>query len=166
MRIIVMSDSHGNAAALERIVSDNPNADMFIHLGDGEREVAEIRIKHPNINLISVRGNCDWGMESPDYAVAECGIAADGEPVKIFCTHGHRYYVKDGTETLRSIARDKGCRAALFGHTHERYIACEDGIDVMNPGSCSCPRDGMKPSYGYIDVTENGVFMNIIEVGY
>ena len=123
-----MSDSHGSAAVLEQIISANPNADMFIHLGDGEREVAGIRLKYPDINFISVRGNCDWGRESPDYAIAECG------DVKIFCTHGHRYYVKDGTETLRSVARDNGCKAALFGHTHERYIACEDGIDIMNPG--------------------------------
>ncbi|MDE7279165.1 MAG: YfcE family phosphodiesterase, partial [Oscillospiraceae bacterium] len=137
----------------------NPQAYLFIHLGDGERHVAFIRHKHPDINLISVRGNCDWGMESPDYAIAECG------DIKIFCTHGHRYYVKDGTETLRSVARDNGCKAALFGHTHERYIACEDGIDVMNPGSCRLPRDGMKPSYGFIDVTDAGVFMNIIDVG-
>ena len=161
-----MSDSHGSAAVLEQIISANPNADMFIHLGDGEREVAGIRLKYPNINLVSVRGNCDWGRESPDYAIAECGNAADGESVKIFCTHGHRYYVKDGTETLRSVARDNGCKAALFGHTHERYIACEDGIDIMNPGSCRSPRDGMKPSYGFIDVTEAGVFMNIIDVGF
>lgn len=161
-----MSDSHGNRENAEKIISANLNADMFIHLGDGEREVADIRVRYPDIKLIGVRGNCDWGRESPDYAVAECGVHAGGKEVRIFCTHGHRYYVKDGTETLRSVARDNGCCAALFGHTHERYIACEDGIDIMNPGSCSYPRDGNKPSYGFIDVTENGVFMNIIDVGY
>lgn len=161
-----MSDSHGNKANVEKIIKANPDAEMFIHLGDGEREVADIRIRYPNIKLISVRGNCDWSGESPDYAIAECGVSLNGEAVKIFCTHGHRYYVKDGTETLRSVARDNGCCAALFGHTHERYIACEDGIDIMNPGSCSCPRDGNKPSYGFIDVTDAGVFMNIIDVGF
>lgn len=161
-----MSDSHGSMASVEKIITANPDADMFIHLGDGEREVAAVRTKYPDINLISVCGNCDWGRESPAYAIAECGTSALCGEVKIFCTHGHRYYVKDGTETLRSVARNNGCCAALFGHTHERYIACEDGIDVMNPGSCYCPRDGMKPSYGFIDVTDAGVFMNIIDVGY
>ena len=99
------------------------------------------------------------GQESPLFLVVEAG----GK--RLFCSHGHRYGVKSGTEMLRSIARDNNCDAALYGHTHERYIACEDGIDIMNPGSCSCPRDGNKPSYGYIDITENGIFMNIIEVG-
>ena len=159
MRIIVMSDSHGSMPMLEMIVAFNKNADMFIHLGDGEREVASLRIKYPDIDLRSVRGNCDFGKESPDFLVVEAG----GH--RIFCSHGHRYSVKSGTETLRSIAKDNGCDAALFGHTHERYISCEDGIDIMNPGSCDCPRDGNKPSYGYIDITENGLFMNIIDVG-
>lgn len=160
MRIIVMSDSHGVSSQVESIIRANPEADMFVHLGDGEREVSEMRIKYPDIDLRSVDGNCDWGAGSPKYLIIEAGDK------KIFCTHGHRYGVKNGTETLRSVARDNGCCAALYGHTHERYIASEDGIDIMNPGSCSCPRDGMKPSYGYIDINDAGLFMNIIDVGY
>lgn len=155
-----MSDSHGSRTQLEKIIKANPEADMFIHLGDGEAEIAEMKVKYPDIDLRSVRGNCDFSNDIPAFLILEVMER------KIFCTHGHRYYVKDGTETLRSVARDNGCCAALFGHTHERCISREDGIDIMNPGSCSCPRDGNKPSYGFIDVTEYGVFMNIIDVGY
>lgn len=154
-----MSDSHGSKYAVEDIISENPEADMFIHLGDGEKEVAQIKIKYPRLDIRNVCGNCDWNREAPSYLVVE----AAGK--KIFCTHGHRYMVKGGTELLRSVARDNGCCAALFGHTHERYIACEDGIDIMNPGSCSCPRDGNKPSYGIIDINDAGLFMNIFDVG-
>ena len=154
-----MSDSHGSMSQLEQIVNSNKEADMFIHLGDGEREVAALRLRYPDMDLRSVRGNCDFGRESPDFLVVEAGKN------RIFCSHGHRYGVKGGTEMLRSIARDNNCNAALFGHSHERYISCEDGIDIMNPGSCSCPRDGNKPSYGYIDVTDNGIFFNITDVG-
>ncbi|MCH5348295.1 MAG: metallophosphoesterase [Oscillospiraceae bacterium] len=159
MRIIVMSDSHGASAQLEKIISANKDADIFIHLGDGETEIQSIRLKYPDIDLRSVHGNCDFGMGTPLTLVVE----AEGH--RIFCTHGHRYGVKDGTEMLRSIAMDNDCDAVLFGHTHERYISCEDGIDIMNPGSCRLPRDGNKPSYGYIDITENGLFMNVTDVG-
>ena len=155
-----MSDSHGSKYSVENVIAANPEADMFIHLGDGESEIAAMKVQYPQIDLRSVLGNCDWGKESPGFIVVEAGKH------RIFCTHGHRYSVKGGTEILRSAARDNGCDAALFGHTHERYIACEDGIDLMNPGSCSCPRDGNKPSYGYIDITDAGLFMNIIDVGY
>ena len=44
MRIIVMSDSHGYSAQVEKIIHANPEADMFIHLGDGESEVAQMKI--------------------------------------------------------------------------------------------------------------------------
>ena len=139
-----MSDSHGSLESVEKIISANPNADMFIHLGDGEREVAAVRAKYPDLNLISVCGNCnvtlmsmpekrgaaavvlsdgtqglgvcgncDWNGESPAYTVAECGVSAERGEVRIFCTHGHRYYVKSGTETLRSVAKDNGC-CAIF----------------------------------------------------
>ena len=155
-----MSDSHGQSAQVEKIIRANPEADMFIHLGDGESEIAQMRLKYPDIDLRAVRGNCDFGRESPDFQIIDCGRA------KIFCTHGHRCSVKCGTELLRSIARDNGCNAAFFGHTHERYIAREDGIEILNPGSCSCPRDGNKPSYAFVDVVEAGIFLNIIDVGY
>ena len=154
-----MSDSHGSKYSLEKVISENSEADMFIHLGDGEREIAEIRVQYPNIDLRSVSGNCDWTKESPAYLIVE----AAGK--RLFCSHGHRYMVKSGTMLLRGVARENGCDAALFGHTHERYIACDDGIDIMNPGSCSCPRDGNKPSYGIIDINEAGLFMNIFDVG-
>ena len=36
MRIVLMSDSHGNYAAINNIVKRNLSADIFIHLGDGE----------------------------------------------------------------------------------------------------------------------------------
>ncbi len=39
MRIIVMSDTHGNFSAIEKIIEKNISADMFIHLGDGERSL-------------------------------------------------------------------------------------------------------------------------------
>lgn len=160
MRIIVMSDSHGMSSEVEKIIRANEGADIFVHLGDGAREIEQMRIKYPAIDIRNVEGNCDWTSGIPQSIIIE----AMGR--RIFCAHGHRYGVKSGTETIRSIARDNGCCAALFGHTHERYLACEDGTDIMNPGSCACPRDGMKPSYGFIDVTGAGLFMNIIDVGF
>lgn len=154
-----MSDSHGNMGQVENIIKCNQDADMFIHLGDGEREVAAVKVKYPQLDFRSVRGNCDFSWESPDFLIIEAGEA------RILCTHGHLCEVRYGVDKLSYTARENNCSAALYGHTHERYIGCEDGIDIMNPGSCSCPRDGNKPSYGIVDVTDAGVFMNIFNVG-
>lgn len=160
MRIIVMSDSHGMSSAVEKIIKANEGADIFVHLGDGEREVGAMRIKYPELDIRCVSGNCDWNASLPKSTVIE----AMGR--KIFCTHGHAYRVKDGIEPLVFAAKENGCCAALFGHTHERFIGTEEDIDIMNPGSCACPRDGNKPSYGIIDINGAGLFMNIFDVGY
>ena len=159
MRIIVMSDSHRNYHAIEKVISKNlGNADIFVHLGDGEDEVDPLRLKYPHLDIRCVSGNCDYMSSSPDFFII------DVKGARIFCTHGHRYFVKGGTETLRSIARDNKCNVVLFGHTHERYQSYEDGIYIMNPGSCSCPRDGKSPSYGFVDVTDKGIITNIVEL--
>ena len=102
-----MSDSHGSASQLEKIINANKDADMFIHLGDGEYEIAALRHRYPDIDFRSVKGNCDFGKESPLFLVVEAG----GH--RLFCTHGHRYGVKSDTELLRFIAKDNNCDAAL-----------------------------------------------------
>ena len=147
VRIIVISDSHGDYTALESIVERNlGKADIFIHLGDGERDSDRICLKYPHIDFRRVAGNCDYASMLPD------SLVVDVDGARIFCAHGHRHFVKGGTETIRSVARDNDCNIVLFGHTHERYSATEDGMYVMNPGSCASPRDGQPPSFGSIEI--------------
>ena len=38
MKILVVSDTHRNFAVLDDIVNENLDADLIIHLGDGENE--------------------------------------------------------------------------------------------------------------------------------
>ena len=92
VRIIVMSDSHGMSAQVEKIIRANEGADIFVHLGDGEREIGAMRLKYPDIDLRNVCGNCDWGANIPQSIIIE----AMGR--KIFCTHGHAYRVKRSEE--------------------------------------------------------------------
>ena len=41
------------------------------------------------------------------------------------------------------MVRQKGCEAALFGHTHHAVMKkSDDGILILNPGSTSRPRGG------------------------
>ena len=42
MRIVVFSDTHGNFSAMHKIFKRNGNADLFIFLGDGEIELAQL----------------------------------------------------------------------------------------------------------------------------
>lgn len=160
MRIIVLSDTHGNFSALERVISRNTDADWIFHLGDGERELDRYITANPMIapKIIHVAGNCDFNSLSHDVFTL---------PVmehKVLATHGYQYGVKSSLERLKALARTNGCDIVLYGHTHVRFQSYEDGLWIMNPGSASCPRDGMKPSFGHIDISSAGVVTNIVDV--
>ncbi len=159
MRIIVMSDSHGNKRVVKHIVESNmKTADIFVHLGDGEREMSEIIVEYPYVDFRCVAGNTD------SLGIFPRQLVIDLDKARIYLSHGHNHYVKHSTVTIRSIAEDNDCNIALFGHTHERFSGYFDGLHILNPGSCSAPRDGLSPSYGYIDITANGIVTNIVSL--
>lgn len=155
-RIIVLSDTHGNAHSLYEIVTDRmEEADMFIHLGDGERETDDIRTLFPDLKFCQVRGNCDFASQLPITDI----ITAAGK--KIMLTHGHTFQVKYSLYHLKSSAREQNADIILYGHTHQSYTEYEDGLYIMNPGSPVQPRGG-SASYGVIDITDAGIVLNII----
>ena len=107
--------------------------------------------------LLAVRGNCDFSGENPETRVVTAGN------VRIFMAHGHDLGVRGTREVLVRLARENGCRIALYGHTHKGDTHYEEGIYVMNPGSPSQPRDG-RASYGIIDLTDAGIVPFLVEV--
>lgn len=152
-RAIVFSDSHGDYEALERIMERHcENAELFIHLGDGERELEYLRYVYPEKKILFVRGNCDYASSAPDYDLVDfCGK-------RIFFTHGYLYGVKSGTEQIVEEAHKHAADILLFGHTHLPLVERSGELYIMNPGSCSRPRSGA-PSYGVIDFTDSRIFM-------
>ncbi len=160
MRIIVISDTHGLTCSIEDVFLRNKDADLFIHLGDGERDLDSFLSENPAYTnkTIHVAGNCDWGSLSPGFEI----IPAGGH--KIFATHGHLFAVKNDLEIIKRNAKENGCDIVLYGHTHVRYNKFEDGLYIMNPGSASCPHDGKRRSFGHIDISSAGVVMNIADI--
>lgn len=158
MKIIVMSDSHRNYFALEKVFNGY-HGDLYIHLGDGEEELDLIAAALPDKQIIHVKGNCDLGSFSESES-----FIMPAENCRIFATHGHIYDVKYSLEPLKEKAKGLGANIVLYGHTHERFCSYEDGLYIMNPGSVSCPRDGKKPSFGIIDVSPKGIMTNIIDL--
>lgn len=158
MKIIVVSDTHKDFAALEEVVSSNLDADLFIHLGDGENEARDVMNLHPEKAMIYVAGNCDLGFHREAEIVSACGY-------KIFCTHGHLQNVQSGLDGLVHTAKMMDCRIALYGHTHIYNTEKIGDIFVMNPGSLKSPRNHTAPSYGVIELSSSGeIQMNIIAV--
>ena len=151
MRIIVFSDTHGHFSAMHKIFKRNSSVEHFIFLGDGLDDLEHIRRLYPEKQILCVSGNCDFGAEYPSADVAVIG------GIKIFFTHGHRYDVRFTNAKVRMKAMELGAKIALYGHTHCRYYEYLDGIHMLNPGSASQPRDGLPPSYAFIDITPKGI---------
>ena len=144
MKILVLSDSHGDVAGLRDIFARESGYSLVIHLGDGERDTAPF-FPMDGVPLVQVRGNCDFYSDLPLSVLTEEG----GK--RIFCTHGHELHVKYGREMLRETAREKKADIALYGHTHVPVHEYDDGLYICNPGSV---RNG---DYAVLEIVPQGV---------
>lgn len=156
MRILVISDTHGNFRKLWDIIElHHEDASHVIFLGDGLREFEDVQTLYPMLQYHAVSGNCDYGSMNERTSLIEL------EKKRIFFTHGDHYGVKHSTQQLLTAAKASRAHIVLFGHTHCGLTDYRDGMYVMNPGSPSCPRNA-KPSYGIIDIVPNGVVTNLV----
>lgn len=151
MRILILSDSHGDIASM-RLAVERTKPDQIIHLGDCWRDGEELSRRFPLIPVAQVLGNCDAWSFSPSAAqggdswrlsarhTEQLNLTLDGH--RTFLCHGHRYQVKNSLLSLSYAAREAGAELCLFGHTHVPYLDTRDGLTLLNPGSiCSLRHD-------------------------
>lgn len=149
MRVLVLSDSHGDVYKLRRAIDSQPTAKLIVFLGDDEYDIDSVECRVP---VIKVRGNCDFGSSLPlNFTDEVCGK-------KIYCTHGFRENVKYTTENLISAAKSHGAHIALYGHTHVPVTSYDGGLYLVNPGSV---REG---SFAVIDITDSGIMPIIMKI--
>lgn len=142
MRILVLSDSHGNVDNMVRCVElADPN--YILHLGDCAPDADKLHRLFPNIPMDTVPGNCDWGNCDPPERLLEIG----GK--RILILHGHTRNVKSGLMRLTYAAKEIGVDAVLFGHTHQPLVDFDGAMYTMNPGSIG---DRLHPTYGIITI--------------
>lgn len=151
MRILVISDSHGDPYAVKQALDEQPTAKILFYLGDGEHDLSLIEGRQ-NIYIHKVKGNCDYASTLPSYVVDE----VDG--VRIYATHGYVERVKYGKTLLRQYAADNKATIALYGHTHVADTTYDDGIWIVNPGSI---RMG---EYAVIDITPKGIMPILLKL--
>ena len=157
MRIVVISDSHKRTNVIDDILSAESEARHVFFLGDNISDLDDFEFLYPQKIFHKVSGNCDFISNSP------CVNIEIVEGKKILYTHGHTYGVKYGIERLMESAKSNGYDIVLYGHTHVSKILYDDGVYIVNPGSCSQPREG-KASYAVIDITDGGIMPVIIEL--
>ena len=150
MKILIVSDTHKKHDNLVRILEQEENIDLMIHLGDSEGYedyIAELA----GCPLEIVSGNNDFFTDLDREKVLEVG------KYQVLITHGHYYYVAMGGEDLKKEALGRGMDIVMFGHTHRPLLDYSKGIVTLNPGSVSFPRqEGRRPSYALMELDQEG----------
>ncbi|MDE7226792.1 MAG: metallophosphoesterase [Treponemataceae bacterium] len=170
-RLLVLSDSHGNTKTVRAIVGTfGADCDALCFCGDGAHDVlsvlATFASKAEKNSLIPpvvalARGNGDaesYVVQSHDaqvtYRVPKLlELTAAGK--RILLAHGHQHDVYYGTEAFFHAAKRERADVALFGHTHIPYAAHQDGILLLNPGSCARPRRSTPASFAVVTIGEH-----------
>jgi putative phosphoesterase len=150
--ILVISDSHGNIAALTTVLkwAYDANLDAAVFLGDGYEDLA-LASAHAGFALPwhAVRGNGDFSFSVPDNMTLEISAR------KLFLSHGNRHNVREGFKTIAAAARNTGAEAALFGHTHIPHCATMNGIFLLNPGSIGRPRSDAGSTFAVLECPDS-----------
>ena len=128
MNVLVASDSHGMAFRLvDAVQIEQP--DLLLFLGDGARDLLQVRTVMPDLPIEQVRGNCDHWSDGEEERVLTL------QDHSILLLHGHTQGVKRGLEKLWDFAQRKKVNAVLYGHTHVPSLSQKNGIYFFNPGS-------------------------------
>ena len=130
MKLLVLSDSHGNVEAVRKILTLEKDADMIVHLGDGAGDMARFLPFTVGKTVVYVRGNCD--DRSPGLKEKQV-FEAGG--VRVLACHGHRFHVKNDLLPLYYEGKSKNAALCLYGHTHAAASDENGGVLMVNPGA-------------------------------
>ena len=152
MRILVISDSHGDTDAIELALS-RAEAALALHLGDCAGDMTRAMRRHPETPFYAVCGNCDYSAAAPEELTLELG----GK--RIYLLHGHTKNVKSGDGALLAAANSRRADIVLYGHTHIPRFERIGGVYLLNPGSAKRRTvfDSRKAGFAVLDLVEGGV---------
>lgn len=145
MKILLISDTHGEWNRTMQVISRHLDIDQYIHLGDVGFSLKRIH------RFMVIRGNHDQNASLPLEKIMEC------EDHRMLCIHGNLFdeetmkevLAKDDIQSsdllevcmqtlygkLASYGAKRGCDIVFFGHTHHQVDTIVEGVRLINPGS-------------------------------
>ena len=157
MKILIVSDIHGNFLNMRKVIENDSSFDYLYLLGDilsgpdiygyDPKQLADFLNLYQD-KIVYVKGNCDnYHMDLLSFFVDLSYLTISVDQYLLFLTHGHLYTPYE----YPSIPFD----IFVSGHTHVPKMEKRDNLLFLNPGSISLPRGGSTKSY---IVYEDGVF--------
>lgn len=152
MKLLVLSDSHGDVRSMVRAV-ERERPDMIVHLGDCWQDGERLNQQFPAIPFAQVPGNCDFRPEEPAERLLFL------EDRRVLICHGHTYGVKSSLLRAGLAAEEQNLDLFLFGHTHRPLVDRPGKALFLNPGSIG---RGYPPYYGVVTIAEGKLDGTII----
>lgn len=154
MKIAVVGDTHGK---IDTIVQElrEIEVDHLFFTGDFYSDAGKIS-RRLGLDFTGVSGNCDFRSKGEQ----EQFLRISGK--HFYITHGHKYGVKHGLNSLYYRAEEIKADVVLFGHTHIPFCEKINGIWFINPGSPSRPRGGARKTYALIEIENHSFSPQII----
>lgn len=149
MKVLVISDTHGDISLLKSNLEAVEECDMILHLGDYDSDTYRISEFYKK-QIFAVRGNNDYSSRFDQDKIIRI------ENHTIFMTHGHKYGVYFGIDRLYYKAKEIGADIVLYGHTHVYNLQSKGQIIFLNPGSAFLSRDGQN-SFAIISIEDDKV---------
>ena len=191
MKIGIFSDIHAQAQALRRTIDDMPSVDRLFCAGDA---VSEYRFCPQTVGLLQqyevqcIQGNHErvlFGGANPHYlekceaefdaacldtlAAAPTTVELEADGTSVLMVHASPWqpfseYILPNSAQLPRFA-ELPYDVVILGHTHIPMVYQADRVMVINPGSCSQPRDGdARGSYAVLDMATREVTMRRIRL--
>lgn len=141
MKILVMSDTHGDSTIIDVVKQHVGSVDAIFHCGD-----SELDLHHSSLEGVQVvLGNCDMDSSMPIEVNTTVNSA------QIYMTHGHLFQVKSSLMSLNYRAQELQAQIVLFGHSHVLGAEMINEVLFVNPGSLKVPRGRKEKSYAIIE---------------
>lgn len=154
MRLGIISDTHGSLYFFEKAMEILEDCDRIIHAGDvlyhgprndipGGYDPKGLSARMNDMkNIYIARGNCDSPVDEMviEHPFQDPCLLLEFNDRKIFVTHGY-------TESKLAMiyrAKEAGADILIYGHTHIKEMSRDDEIMILNPGSTSIPKDGIR----------------------
>ena len=141
MKILVVSDSHGDEKLLKELINQYPSMDYYLHAGDSGLDQDTL---YP---FISVRGNTDY------YPFDEL--------FRIYTPMGYLLMKHKPTFTNEQIKNNK---FLINGHTHQNRFYIERDKIFLNPGSITLPRDHTNGTFMIMNILKDSATIIIYDI--
>jgi len=160
LRVPILADTHGAPHPNTTRLLAGLHPDAILHAGDiGPSVLDELEKVAP---LHAVRGNIDPRDSAlPDFLFVDLLNGATCV-FRLLVTHIALVGVRLRAETAK-LARERGARMVVCGHSHVPFLGQDRGLVVFNPGSAGPRRTGLPVLFGVLELGPAGLELHHID---